>query len=136
MTLKSLKSIPAEIVVKPDEFINSFNSGIDSEPNIHEFDLSKKNQIEAVSYLSFRRLCLADATAHIHLLTDIIRSKSNLFSKLKAPIFFDGYWFDGNVESLDPEEVESISFFVNEELPGVKDGNRIISIYSKKAKTG
>jgi hypothetical protein len=113
MSLKTHESIPMGITVEPKECQPGF-----------------------VSYLSFTRLCITDATSNINLLNDKIRSNSNVFSKLKTPIFFDGYWFDGNVESIDPLEVESVSFFVNEGLQGVKDGNRIISIYSKKAKAG
>lgn len=133
MSLKIHESIPTGITVEPNEFkkITKYTGA-----NIHETTSSKKNQSNFVSYLSFVRLRITDATAHVDLLTDKIRSKSNVFSKLKTPIFFDGYWFDGNVESIDPGEVESVSFFVNEGLPGVKDGNRIISIYSKKAKAG
>jgi hypothetical protein len=75
---------------------------------------------------------MAEAKANLGLLSDIIRSKSNMYNKSTTPIFINDYLYLGNVDTIDPDTIESVSFYQHERLPGALAGNGIIAIYTKK----
>ena len=81
---------------------------------------------------SANRLSMAEAKADVGLLSDIMRSKSNMYNKSTSPIFINDYLYLGSIETIHPDTIASVSFYQHERLPGALAGNGIIAIYTKK----